>query len=317
MFTGIARRGQLAIGGLAVTLALALAPGAPAATEVGSDCEGNFFFNELTEVGLTHGAGSPLPVRALSAGVVTSWRSNLAGAPVMPFSAVLKIFRPTGAPNQFQMVGASAAGALVSTRHVFPTRIPIQTGDHVGLSGISATPICVTKDKEDSSGFLEAPAPEATTHTFEVVPEFQVPVVAVIETDIDGDGFGDETQDGCRQAAAYQTDCPRVVVRRVSQTGGSSVLVRATSSLSAPIKVMGTIGLGKGRRVTLSAPPRSVAAGTAARIRLKFPARLRSRLENLSPRRSLRLKVTATATNVSENASGDSVTKMLHSVTHM
>lgn len=304
---------RLGIVGLAVALTLVLAPGASAATEVGSDCEGNFFFNEFTVVGLSHGAGSPLPATAPSGGVVTSWRTSLAGTLITPFFASLKILRATGAPNQFGVVAASAAGSVGGGRTTFATRLPVQTGDRAGLAGAPITPVCVTKDKEDTSGFAEGPVPVGASPTLEVVPEIQVPIVAVIEAD--ADGFGDETQDGCRQAAAYQMGCPRVVVRRVSQTGGSSVLVRVTSTLTAPIKVTGTVGLGKGRRVTLSAPPRSVAAGTVSSIRLKFPARLRSRLEDLSPRQSLRLKIAATATNVGENASSDGVTKTLHSVT--
>src|SRR5262249_55804628 len=41
------------------------------------------------------------------------------------------------------------------------------------------------------------------------VPMERINMAAVVEPDADGDGFGDETQDGCPTNASIQTACPQ------------------------------------------------------------------------------------------------------------
>lgn len=84
-----------------------------------------------------------------------------------------------------------------------------------------------------------------------------------------------------------------------------SVVVLVTVSSPAPVKVSGTVKLGKGKQAKLSAKQRTLAPGKLGRFKLKFSKMLRSRLRELGPKQSLKLKVVASATNVAGVVSSD------------
>lgn len=90
------------------------------------------------------------------------------------------------------------------------TRIPVLAGDRLGLYGPQSegTLACNTGEPEDELGFLHGAASLGTTLAFASLAGFRVPVSASLEPDLDGDGYGDETQDGCPESAEYQTACP-------------------------------------------------------------------------------------------------------------
>jgi hypothetical protein len=131
----------------------------------------------------------------------------------------------------------------------------------------------------------------------------QVPVVARIEPDLDGDGYGDETQDKCPQSAAYQTPCPVVTVSSLSVTHPRVVTVYVSSSLSAPIAVSAAVKVGKEKAVTLDAPGQTVAPGTLGRFNLALTKPVLNTLRRLTVKKSLTVRVSASATNVTGSPS--------------
>jgi len=294
----------------AVMAALTLAPSASAAAEFGSNCSSNTGAPALTVVSLAHGGGSPLPVTAPISGVITQWKSNTeieAPPEVLPLLAPrMQLFRPTGAPNQFIQVGEATASTFVKGQNVYQSRVPVQAGDHLGIGGNFVSLFCSTGDPADVSGFKEGSVSSGQSVSVEPENETQVPIAAVIEPDADADNYGDETQDLCPQSAAYQSACPVVTIDASSfGSGRKAVTVYVTTSLAAPVSVNAVAKLGKGKKATLKSAPRTVAPGELSKFKVAFPAKLRTKLKELTPKQKLTLKITASATNVTGAPSTD------------
>jgi len=287
---------------LAVAMPLVIAQPAAAAVTVGSQCQGNTSATNVTLASTANAPGSPYPAVIPSAGVITSWTFNVVPIPSGVYNQTLKVFRPTGAPNQFQAVGESP-GTLNSGLTTFAARIPVKAGDHLGLSGVIEGEViviyCITGNPGDRVAVFPGNVTNGTTATSVGEEEgLQIPVTANVEPDADNDGFGDETQDQCPQNAAVQTPCPvaALSVSSVIRKGFARVLV--TSSTQAPVTVAGKVKLGKGKTAKLSGNTQVVVPGTIAKFTLIFPAGLKSKLKELSRKQSLRLILTATAANI-------------------
>lgn len=293
--------------GVITVLSLVGTSAASAATEFGSHCTANraeegetYATVQLSQGGIANGA----PV----SGVITSWKISLVPVPfVLPQQ--LKIFRPTGNPSQFQVVGESAVSSVVSGVNTFATRIPIQAGDRIGLfansqfGALFCAETAETETPGNSIGFvLGTPTVGSTATLAGSVPDSLVPAAVVIEPDADGDGFGDETQDACPQSAAVQVACPVVSLKVTTTTKKKLVNVIVTSTSTARVTVKGKVSLGKGKTAKLTGGSKNAAPGAFTRFRLNFPASLIDRLEELTPKQSLTLKITASAPNVAHAA---------------
>jgi hypothetical protein len=299
-------RPKLVPAAIAAALAISLlgATSASAATEFGANCTANraeegvsYSVIQLTQNGVQ--------TVAPASGVVTQWKVRLIPAPIF-VPQQLKVFRPTASPTQFQVVGESAVSNVGGGENVFPTRIPIQAGDRLGLFGPSTIGalFCAenpeTENPGNSIGFiLGNPTTGTTASVAEVETEALVPVRAVIEPDADNDGFGDETQDGCPQSAATQVPCPPVALSTSKQVRKGSVTIIVTSSTAAPVTVKGVAKLGKGKKAKLNGGTQNLVPGTLAKFRLFFTKALKNKLKELTPKQKLTLKVTVTGTSVS------------------
>lgn len=291
------------IGALATAM-LALAAfgsaGASAATEIGNSCAGEEVFPEVTFASL---ASSSMPATVQSAGVITSWAlNNSSTVPPGILSQSLKVFRPTGTPTQYQVVGESAASPISTGINRFDTRIPVQAGDFVGASGTYEGTVytfyCVTGNPADRFAyFLGSPPPGTTVNSLTESEGAAAPVTARVEPDADGDGFGDETQDGCPQSGALQSPCPVVSLSLSSIVKKGFARILVTTNTEAPVKVVGTVKLGKGKKVKLSGGKQIVVPGTISKFTVIFPGSLKSKLQELSRKQSLSLAFKATATN--------------------
>jgi len=287
-----------------VALALFAAQPAAAATQVGNQCVGNSSAENATILSTANGPGNPFPATIPSSGVVTRWTFNIVPIPAGILSQTLKIFRPTGAPSQFQVVGESSPGSIAGGLNTFSTRIPVQAGDYLGTSGTATgkvvTVYCETPNPGDRVGvFPGNPTTGGTVSSIGEEGELQNPITLTVEADADNDGFGDETQDKCPQSAVSQGDCPTVAVDAASVIKRKgSVVVLLTTTASAPVKVAGTVNLGKGKKAKLGSKAQTVVPGKVSRFTLKFPKKLKKRLEELSRKQSLRLNITATATDL-------------------
>lgn len=292
----------VAAAALAVSM-LAAAPAASAATVIGDQCvankaESNVVFFEFSA------PGNPLPTAAPSSGVITQWGVNLVPAPVT-IPTVLKVLR-LQSPTQLTVIGEST-GNVVAGVNSFPVRIPVQAGDRIGIYGPGeiGTLICeAAPEKTHLGGFLPVGL-GATTNYEQGETEFRVPVTATIEPDVDGDGYGDETQDKCPQSAAFQIPCPVITVDSVSVVGKTKVIVYVATSNEAPVNVGGTVNLGKGKTTKLSGGTQTVLPGNIAHFTLKFSKALKAKLKELPASKKLTLQVTASATNVAGQVSTD------------
>jgi hypothetical protein len=290
--------------GILATALLALAAfgstSASAATEVGTSCAAETGTTGLTLASLA--TAGPMPAKVPSAGVITRWtfRNGLALPP--GFNQALKVFRSTGAPTQYQVIGESAASAVTTGANTFNTRIPVQAGDFLGASGTYEgtvyTFFCITGSPTDRYAFFVGSPTVGPVTSVAEAEGLQAPVSAIVEPDADNDGFGDETQDQCPQSAALQIPCPTAAlsVSSVVRKGFARVLV--TTNTQASVTVAGTVKLGKGKTAKLSGSSQVVVPGTIAKFTLIFPGGLKEKLKELSRKQSLRLVLTATATNI-------------------
>ncbi len=306
-------RKRLAIGVLSAAMATSLigAAGASAAVEFGNPCVGEEAAAEYTLA--TVSSAQSLPNAAPSAGVITKLKVN--NSVPFPFSVptTVKTLRPAGGED-YTVIG-QAALMVATGETVADARLPVQAGDLLAMHGEPFTYegapqpglslYCETTAPGSVLGAsLSSPGPGSTI-TIKPVADGAVPLVAVLEPDADGDGYGDETQDGCPQSAMYQTACPVVVLDTFPLVGGNAVRVLVATSLEAPVKVAGTVKLRKGGAVKLGAKAKTVQPGKLVSFKLNLNAKLKKKLKELPPGKKLRLKIVARATNVAGRVSSD------------
>jgi hypothetical protein len=140
----------------------------------------------------------PAPNRAASPidGVVVGWS-------VKPGNGGFDV-RPRVIRGQGIVVDGNAASITAAGKQDFPARLSIKTGDIVGLDVLHPPMLPSTAQVTATTGggspfeqWNDPPdqgdmgSPSMTNSTTEVL------VNAVVEPDVDGDGYGDETQDAC------------------------------------------------------------------------------------------------------------------------
>src|SRR4051794_36663011 len=180
--------------GVAFALALLVAPTASAAIEVGNRCEPQSLQINRSFVSLANAPASPLPAAVPKAGVITAW-TTLGHNPGM--SVRMMIARRNGNEGALRFTAQSEPGTLVDGASSFATRIPVESGDLLALSGHApdgehVTPIC--NEPQGRVEAIEDPHRVGEPGSEFEFTGFQVPLVVVLEPDADEDGYGDETQ---------------------------------------------------------------------------------------------------------------------------
>ena len=138
-------------------------------------------------------------------GVITSW-SHMAPDPIgFAETMALQMLRPAGG-TQFTVIGQSAVQSIINAPNSFPTRIPVQAGDVLGLyvqhqGNVAycqeAAPLFNADDKTREINATQNPAVGTTLNFTGNEQAARLDASAQIEADVDRDGFGDETQDTC------------------------------------------------------------------------------------------------------------------------
>lgn len=128
------------------------------------------------------------------------------------------------------------------------------------------------------------------------------------EPDRDGDGYGDETEDGCPWNAAVQVECPPVTVKiRSTTVTGQAIVIKLGVSSEAQVQAFGQVSWqvseGHGRQhglaVGLSAgEPRTVLPGAVAGFRVPLTKAVLRRLGRISPRQALRAQMRVRVTDL-------------------
>jgi hypothetical protein len=151
-----------------------------------------------------------------SDGVITSWSTLPATTGT---HGELKVYRSTSDPLTWTVVGQSAekrltAGAVSTAA----TRVAVKAGDRIGVrDGDNGGPCLfpATTDLDPGYGLFDFGSLSGddpglgTPVTFfdDSAAHKQVNIAAVLEPDVDGDGFGDETQDLCPGSAGPTMGC--------------------------------------------------------------------------------------------------------------
>jgi hypothetical protein len=138
-------------------------------------------------------------------GVVVRWRvkASSSGSPV-----TLRVLRPAGAG--FTGAGASAVALTTAAAEpdTFSTRLAIRAGDSIGLDNSTSALLFAQNGTPWVARVVPGGIPEGQTRSTDAGfdrPGYQLLVNADVEPDVDGDGYGDETQDGCPRDPARQT----------------------------------------------------------------------------------------------------------------
>jgi hypothetical protein len=221
------------------------------------------------------------PARIVTApgdGVVTRWAVRSMSGPIQ-----LRVLRPAPG-NAFHDVGSSgqvtAVGPGVQT---FSTRIAIRAGDYVGVDALAGAFLAYRAAPGGMIGdYYPGRLPDGATSplTNGTVADYEVLLSVDVEPDADGDGFGDETQDGCPTDPTTHDTCPDRTAPTTSLGGApkqnivrqKAVIVTAQASEAATLDATGTIRV-RGRRGLLELTPASAsaAAGAEVSLELKLP----------------------------------------------
>ena len=173
---------------------------------------------------------------APSSGVVVSW-SYLAHASTP--SLRFKVYKPTATADKWFLrsqsaqkdPGTGADNVHANQLNTF-TQSPglrIEQGDHLGLTASGGVPVgCITTASNGDVVRVKA-LPDTlegqdNTGFNGNLTKTRIDVSAVVEADADGDGFGDESQDGCPTDPAVHTGaCPVDVSIVKTASAGATV----------------------------------------------------------------------------------------------
>jgi hypothetical protein len=144
------------------------------------------------------GAGAGLSyVVPAGYGVITKLR-HVTGTASGPLT--FKVYRPTGNPGQYLVVASDTRQVTAGVAHSFDVRVPVKPGDTLGISSTTVQMAYRTMAMSDVVGFFGSPgdpdpAPGQTVDLDSSNAGYLLDVAAVVETDADSDGYGDDTQD--------------------------------------------------------------------------------------------------------------------------
>ncbi len=229
----------LRVGLAAIAVAALAAPGAQAAKRVGSSLDAvpdTTLCDQLAAPpthtctvaisGLAAADAAPFGAIVPSPGIVTSWRIRR-GPDNFPVQAALRVIRNGIAAGTSAQV-TLPAGSAVSA---FATRLAVGAGDRIGvdLRNVPAGQgVTIARSPAPAADLLSEWVPAIADGTSppaytegpyaETGPGVQLLLNADVEPDVDGDGFGDETQDACPQIPTTQLDCaigaPQTKIRK-------------------------------------------------------------------------------------------------------
>jgi hypothetical protein len=295
--------------GCALVLGVACGGSAAAAVTVGNGCVADSWLPLSSAVAMADDPSDPYQYPVPGNGVITGWSVRNTYTE-FPAKQQLKVFRGAAAAKELTVVGESDFEDIGTGLNSFPTRVPVQAGDLIGLAGVFALPsasytgslLCRETKVGDVLGAVEGNPPVGATEPLVYdETEFADPATVTVEPDADGDGYGDETQDGCPtdpsthgacpappSAPAPASPAPPAAAPATPVTLGTSaavkkgrVIVTVTASAATEVTVSPDFGYGKSPRRRLTPKTGTVAPGSLARFTFGIPAPTRESLRNL------------------------------------
>lgn len=209
---------------LLTSLGLAWSSGvAWAAQTVGSDLSGIPTGGTIPATFFQFGTptASAVPVTAGAPGVVVSFKFKNGETGLNPGTVKFAVLSRVGATTFFTgrsgspalPVPPTATGGTSITEHVpldaagRPRGVPIGAGEYVGVA-LTGTPNSYASAPGGALAISGGDQSGSTANYSTAVNNLEVLVQARVESDADGDGYGDESQDQCPTSAATQGACP-------------------------------------------------------------------------------------------------------------
>lgn len=163
--------------------------------------------------------GEPYAGGAPVGGVITKFRirAYVLNEPTQVTFRLADISRPD--PNDSSTALATAAGTgptvtlqvnedlLEAPVQEFPGRLPVKQGQHLAIDAGKYLWATYNNSGDEFSYVFAPPLVEGAGARGSTEATGELLVAATIEPDADGDGFGDETQDGCPTQASSQGAC--------------------------------------------------------------------------------------------------------------
>ena len=269
---------------------------------------------ELAQLSLA-GAQTEAPFN----GVVVRWRVNGASGPL-----ALRVLRAAVGFNHTFVSTSGLATPATTGVATFPTRQPINAGDHVGIEvGPSSKVSSSAPSPAGASAAVWPATPDGSAAAPLVTGDAVFAYNADVEPDADGDGFGDETQDQCPANASTPGPCPLGTApatdttppalsasgRRAKLSKRGSVSFFVMSNESATGQAALSLRVPKAARtVRFTKPNVTLAAGKRTKVSLKLSKRNATRVRNaLTTKKRLTAKITLTF----EDAAGNATTEKL------
>ena len=264
----------LAVSG-GVALSLAIAQGS--STEVGETTANPVFPVNTPVAPYVTVPGSPS--YATPSGVLTSWRFQ-SSSDASAGSVRLKIFQHIGTGLAFKVLAESSQKTLSpSTSYEFKERIPVSSGDLLGLKASGGAEVGITvpgTPENQLAQFSEADISVGQTGTATIAwPNLRPSVSATVEPDADHDGYGDDSQDKCPVDATTQDFC-RIDLGKLKRNKA-----KGTAVMPVTVPGAGTVSLsGKGVVEQPAANARRAKAATAAvKLRVKPAGKTKRKLD--------------------------------------
>jgi hypothetical protein len=260
---------------------------AGAATTLGSTCVGSLTVGDFQL--------NPANATATSAGVITSWGATYDAAP-SGVPLIFMVVAPTGVANEWQVVKSSGFMTVLPgvTSAQFSTRTPIAAGQSFAVDG--AVPTCSAPGTTMLTGSSPDPPEVGTKYTTGTAPDFTPATWAKVEPDVDGDGYGDETQDKCPQLKETAGPCVTVKPVATQVTAKNAFKLVLAADLVSTATLTGTVKLpkpkkGKAKILKITGKPTAIIPGLLSTVTLSYPAKLKAAVALLARKKSLKLAV--------------------------
>ncbi len=281
--------------GSALVLAVPTPAHAAPPDDFGNGCLANTSAAGVTVVMTAKSGLNSLPIAAPSTGVITKATFNVPAVPAVP--TVLKTLRPTANPNEYTVISQSASFNVNTGNITNDVRVPVTAGDLLGFTSPLGVLMCSTASASDVVASVAGDIQPGQVATYAPIPSRALSAVVTVEPDADKDGFGDKTQDLCPQSAAFQTACPVIVLDSFAAPSGKRITMVVTTSTGATVTVLGTAKV-NGKKVKLKGGSKSVVPGSLTQFTVKVPAALRAALAKLPAGKSIKVQLSASATDL-------------------
>lgn len=187
---------------------------------------------------------APAGLAAPADGVITRWRVSSGNHGATSLTLKPRVLRFT---TMFQMIRSGteraipAAGGLLT----FEDRLPVEKNDYLAIDSVangpagSGPPIVATIGSNANYVTKTPAVPDGETFSVTIVigPPTQTKLMinADIEPDVDGDGYGDETQDKCVQRSDVHDACPPPVLSGKVLPGSNGFTINVDRAAKAQI----------------------------------------------------------------------------------